>query len=115
MDVPDSSLQPGGSRFWIGFGICGEPGAAFDEDFFRTIGREPFVVVYWGDEYGRRRPNDHASSYPAGLKEMKIRPALLVTKPVREFAGDPGRRAEEIKTWAREQVGVLTRVMKGYA
>ena len=111
-----AALQPHRSRFWIGLGICGEPAAAaFDDDFIRTTGREPFVMVHWGDEYGRSKPIDHVSSLPACWIEMKIRPALIVTKPIREFAGEPEGRAEEIKAWACDQVGALTRVMKGHA
>ena len=109
-------FQAGGSRFWLGLGICGDPSkTAFDEDLIRTIGREPFVMIYWGDEYTRERPIDHVSSHPMGWVEVKIRPALIVTRPIREFAGDPEGRAEEIKTWACDQVGTLAPLMKSQA
>ncbi len=108
-------FQSGGSRFWLGLGICAKPGAAFDEDSVRSIGGEPFVMVYFGDDNVRQKPIDHVSSLPDGWIEVTSRPALVATKPIREFAGDPESRGKEIQSWACEQVGALVPVMKSYA
>ena len=104
--------QTGGSKFWIGAGVCTEPGPAFDEGVAQETGHEPFFLVYFGDENEKRRSIDLVSGVPEGWLEMKTRPALIATKAVRLFSGDPNRRAEELRAWACDQIGSLARVMK---
>ena len=109
----NAKLQHLNSKFWIGLGICPEPGPAFDEDFIATA-EEPFFLIYFGDEHLKQKPRERVTAMPEGWVEMRARPALIATKPVREFPGDPDRRAEDLAIWSCDRVGLLTNVMKGY-
>lgn len=88
--------QTGGSKFWVGAGVCAGFGEGFDEGLAQVTRNEPFFFVYLGDEYLRRSPVDLVSTVPQGWHEMKARPALIATKPVRGFSDEPDRRAVEL-------------------
>ena len=110
----NARLQHLNSKFWIGLGVCPEPGAAFDEDFVEAA-KEPFFLIYFGDENLKQKPQERVTALPNGWIEMRKRSALIATKPVREFTADPERRADDLAVWACERVGLLTKVMKDHS
>ena len=108
----NARLQHLNSKFWIGLGVCPEPGAAFDEDFIAAA-KEPFFLIYFGDENLKQKPRERVMAMPEGWIEMRARPALIVTKPIRDFPSEPDRRADDLAVWACDQVGELASVLKG--
>ncbi|WP_156898238.1 hypothetical protein [Methylocapsa acidiphila] len=104
----NSKLNPPGSKFWIGIGICFPDQRALDcVDPVGIPMHEPFFFVMSDDDWHKMKPSEFFSKIPKGWVEIHDGYSVVATRAVSSFVADPDARAQSLIAWAQEEVGQL--------